>query len=558
MRWKKLKNLMRGRLKPRWTLQTKATVAVAALVCICTASSGFLISRLTLQSMRHNLEAHAAVVTESSVSLAAMNLQPGDAASLNIAAAAMSKDSRLAFLMITDARGRVLADVTGDALAWNEYERQVTPYDRHSAEMLNRTVELMRADGSMLMVRRQAVVEPAIGATPARVLGFVTVGVWEPQQIHTMRDMQDATITVTCLIDILALPLAVWWVRGWTKPLRKMVAATQRLAAGQPLATIEIEAEAATQRNDEIGLLSRSFQTMARNLASIQAALVQANQQLEGKVTLRTQELQQANDKLRHEMEEKDQFIRAISHDLGAPLRNIEGLTQVLMLKHRAEMADDVIGKLERIAANVKAENELVADLLELSRIRSQRGKRHVLDLNQKLRGIAETLSYDLEHKRIELIIDAPLPHIEAERNRFRQVFQNLIDNAIKYMPPDAAVREIHVGLHEGPDGPVFYVRDTGAGIEPRDHQTIFQLFRRAQYSGRTDVAGRGVGLATVKTIVECYGGRVWVESTPPNGTTFFFTIDPKYVAKEKGSGFGVQGSAVKQPAVAVAVAPSP
>jgi two-component system sensor kinase FixL len=137
-----------------------------------------------------------------------------------------------------------------------------------------------------------------------------------------------------------------------------------------------------------------------------------------------------------------------------------------------------------------------------------------------------------LKTRNIELRLDVQLPHIHGERVRLRQVFQNLIDNAIKYMG-DRPVREVHVGCH-GREGEVeFYVRDTGPGIEADDLPKVFQVFRRGKSQAVQGIAGKGVGLASVKSIIETYNGTIWVESQVGEGTTFRFTINGKYLVDD-------------------------
>jgi signal transduction histidine kinase len=125
-------------------------------------------------------------------------------------------------------------------------------------------------------------------------------------------------------------------------------------------------------------------------------------------------------------------------------------------------------------------------------------------------------------------------------------VFQNLIDNAIKYMgdgsapeggPAAERVKAIHVGCAVRGDEAEFYVRDTGIGIEPEDRNKIFYVFRRGKGAAVQNVAGKGVGLASVKSIVETYNGSIWVESTPGSGSTFKFTVNGQYVLASPPTG---------------------
>jgi signal transduction histidine kinase len=134
-----------------------------------------------------------------------------------------------------------------------------------------------------------------------------------------------------------------------------------------------------------------------------------------------------------------------------------------------------------------------------------------------------------------------------------RQVFQNLIDNAIKYMG-EGPVREIHVGCRLKKGEAEFYVRDTGIGIEADDLGKVFVVFRRGKNTASQNVAGKGVGLASVKTIIETYNGTIWVESEVGKGSTFRFTINGRYVSSGepgKGGGGGEPPQRAAEPAIA-------
>ncbi|QNN21099.1 HAMP domain-containing histidine kinase [Planctomycetales bacterium ZRK34] len=527
----------------RRSLQTKAIIAVTALVTVPTALCGYLMHARAAQAMERTLMRDSVVLAQTTSHLIEGYFESNRLDNLSGAIQSVMEDPRIAFMVITDDNGRVVEQRYNEPLAWHTYQAQLTPQERTTPLTLNRSIKLTdHNDDAMLVVRRQLIrSEPATATTvqttstsaaaapknrTARHLsGYLELGLSDPDQRVLLTDLRDATILVVAVISLLCVPLVIWWVRGWITPLRRMLAATLQLGLGERFEHVDI------RREDEIGMLARSFNAMAENLSAIQNALINANEQLEHKVAQRTRELEKANTRLEQEMVEKDQFIRAVTHDLGAPLRNIDGLASMLMLKHKAHLEEDVLSKLERISANVKAENELLNDLLELSRIKTRQGRKHDIDLQEVINSIRDSLGFDLESHRIELCVDASMPALHAERNRIRQVFQNLIDNAIKYMPDEATERKISVGAERGHDHEwIFHVRDTGHGIAEKDQQDIFQVFRRARYSGNPHAAGRGVGLATVKTIIEHYGGTIWVTSKPPHGATFFFTLDPQYI----------------------------
>jgi signal transduction histidine kinase len=206
----------------------------------------------------------------------------------------------------------------------------------------------------------------------------------------------------------------------------------------------------------------------------------------------------------------------------------------MLLAKHREQFEDDVVHRLERIQKNVEVETDLISELLELSRIKSRRSKFEVVDVESTVRQLADVFEQDLQSRKIQLLLDTPLPVLTAERPRIRQIFQNLIDNAIKYMGESATTREIHVGCEVREAEAEFYVRDTGAGIDPADVDKVFNVFRRGRGAAAQNVAGKGVGLASVKSIIQTYNGSIWVESAVGQGSTFRFTINGRFVGVQE------------------------
>jgi signal transduction histidine kinase len=175
-------------------------------------------------------------------------------------------------------------------------------------------------------------------------------------------------------------------------------------------------------------------------------------------------------------------------------------------------------------------ETDLITELLELSRIKTRRQKMEPVDIGAMVTELAEMFENDLKTQGIRFVIDTPLPVLTCERARMRQVFQNLVDNAIKYMGDARGVREIHVGCRTRSSEAEFYVSDTGIGIDPEDLDQVFFVFRRGRNTAANNIVGKGVGLASVKSIIETYSGTIWVESAPGQGSTFRFTINGRYV----------------------------
>ena len=160
-------------------------------------------------------------------------------------------------------------------------------------------------------------------------------------------------------------------------------------------------------------------------------------------------------------------------------------------------------------------------DLLELSRIGRVTNKPQEIRFNELIAEALELVHGRISQRGISVHVDEHLPTIFGDRQRIHEVLQNLIDNAAKFMG-DQPLPRIEIGQQGELKGkPVFFVRDNGIGISPQYKDRIFGLFDKLD--GQTE--GTGVGLALVKRIVEFHGGRVWVESEPGKGSTFFFTL---------------------------------
>jgi signal transduction histidine kinase len=382
----------------------------------------------------------------------------------------------------------------------------------------------------------------------ARLVGYVTLCFSNLEDEQHLARVGHLLVLIGGVAALVSLPLVYVTVHRIFHPIRQLVDAADRIANG------DLHAQVAVNRPDVIGTLARSFNEMVKTvrrqqhelgdanmaladanvrLAEANERLEQANQDLERKVAQRTAQLEAANKRLTAEIAEKEDFLRAVSHDLNAPLRNISGMATMLLHKHRDTFQDDVVNRLERIQKNVEVETDLIAELLELSRIKTRRLKLEPVDLGVLVGEVAEVFEHDLRGRGITFVVDTPLPRLNCERARLRQVFQNLIDNAIKYMGEGSPagdersepVREIHVGCAVRGDEAEFYVRDTGIGIEPDDLDKVFFVFRRGRSAAAQNVAGKGVGLASVKSIIENYHGRLWAESTPGVGTTFHIAI---------------------------------
>jgi light-regulated signal transduction histidine kinase (bacteriophytochrome) len=221
---------------------------------------------------------------------------------------------------------------------------------------------------------------------------------------------------------------------------------------------------------------------------------------------------------LRRSNEELLQFASMASHELQAPVRTMERYSQLLKEDYAAqlgpggeELADLVIGAARRMRL-------LIEDLLALSRLDSRERQVETADAGALLDRALEDLREEIQESGAEVACSS-LPEIEVEPSLIVQLFHNLVGNAIKFHGEEPP--RVQVAARRSPREWIFSVRDNGVGIDAAEAESIFTIFKRL----RPEIPGSGVGLALCRKIVERHGGRIWLESAPGRGSTFFFSL---------------------------------
>lgn len=222
-------------------------------------------------------------------------------------------------------------------------------------------------------------------------------------------------------------------------------------------------------------------------------------------------ELESANEELKS-------FAYVVSHDLKAPLRAIGALADWLATDYSDKLDDQGKEHIRLLVSRVHRMGNLIDGILQYSRVGRVKEAPVAMDAGNVIREVIELIA---PPENVTIEIEDPMPTLVAEPTRIQQIFQNLLSNAIKYM--DKPRSEIRIACHDEDGKWKFSVSDNGPGIESRHFDKIFQLFQTL--APRDRIESTGVGLALVKKIVEIYGGRVWVESRPGEGSTFFFTL---------------------------------
>ncbi len=243
-----------------------------------------------------------------------------------------------------------------------------------------------------------------------------------------------------------------------------------------------------------------------------EAEIIELNRTLDQRVAERTAELERANREL-------DAFSYSVSHDLRAPLRAINGFAHLVEESDGAALSAEGRGYLERVRRNALRMGELIDDMLRFARV--GRGDIELRKVSPGETAADVVRELQAEYPRAAATV-AALPEAVCDPRMLKQVFANLIGNAFKYSARREDAR-IEVGAREEDGETVYFVRDNGAGFDMRHAQRLFGVFQRLHHE--RDFPGTGVGLATVKRIVERHGGRIWAEAAPGEGATFLFTL---------------------------------
>ena len=218
---------------------------------------------------------------------------------------------------------------------------------------------------------------------------------------------------------------------------------------------------------------------------------------------------------------ELERFTYTVSHDLKSPLITIKGFLGYVEKDARDGRLDNLTSSIQRINNAADKMQELLNDLLELSRIGRLMNPPSNMAFEELVHETLEMVHGTLEERKVRVKVEEGMPIIHGDRVRLIEVVQNLVENAIKFMG-DQPAPLIEIGTRGVEDGkPVFFVRDNGQGFDPQFSERIFGLFNKLD--PRTE--GTGIGLTLVKRILEFHGGRIWTESTPGNGAVFYFTL---------------------------------
>jgi len=250
------------------------------------------------------------------------------------------------------------------------------------------------------------------------------------------------------------------------------------------------------------------------------------NKRLAESVDARTRELEHANRELEALNQELKAFSYSVSHDLRSPLRTVQGFCQMYLEDYGSTIPPEGRRLLDHVMSGSKRMGQIIEDLLTLAQLGRQELRRRPLALNPLVERLVADLRSRSPDRKVQVVIGS-LGECDGDASLLEQVLVNLLSNAFKFTGK-REVALIEVGCqHEG-DERVYFVRDNGAGFDPRYLNKLFGIFQRLHTA--QEFEGTGVGLSIVQRIVQRHGGRIWAEGSPDQGATFYFTL-PQAIA---------------------------
>ena len=400
-----------------------------------------------------------------------------------------------------------------------------------------RLLSILLATVIMPLLALGALVHRRVGTELHATLGNLS------QAQNIMAQLSELIFIVTFAAIILAGGIGILLATSISNPLGHIVKVIGELERGNLQARVNLIS------NDEIGVLSQSFDKMAQELEKNRSDLEDMNRNLEFRVAEKTEnltkayerlqrsnqnlavanrELEEANRKLKEIDQLKSDFVSIVSHELRTPLTSIKAFAELILMKRH--MSDERQNKLLNII-NDESDRlaRLINEILDLTKIEAGKLSWHIIKLSiedvirTSVAGI-QSLA-DNKSLLITLSTESPLPPLFGDRDRLIQVITNILSNAIKFTPQGGSIK-IHA-RHEQLPRPqlVVEISDTGVGISEGDLKLIFEKFRRSGDVLTANNEGTGLGLAITRQIVEYHGGSIWAASDQGYGSTFTFTL---------------------------------
>ncbi len=400
-----------------------------------------------------------------------------------------------------------------------------------------RLVSILLATVMAPVIALGALVYRRMGTELTSLLGNISIV--QP----VMWQLSNLIFIVTIAALLLSAGIGILLATSISNPLGHMVSVIRELEKGK------LDTRANLISNDEIGVLSESFDKMAMKLEKNRDELEDLNRNLEFRVAEKTEnltkayerlqfsnqnlavanrDLETANRKLKELDKVKSDFISTVSHELRTPLTSIKAFAELILMKPKMP-AEKRNKQLRIINAETDRLARLINDILDLTKIEAGKLSWHMstVSLNEIITTSVSGIQSLVDNKSLILSVKVSdkLPLLFGDRDRIIQVFTNILSNAIKFTPQGGKI-EITAHHEQFPQSRISVaISDTGVGIPLEDQELIFEKFRRSDDALTNNSQGTGLGLTISRQIVEYHGGEIWVKSKPSQGSTFTFTL---------------------------------
>jgi signal transduction histidine kinase len=415
-----------------------------------------------------------------------------------------------ASLMVIDAHGSVIARQPGIS------ENGIAPDARFYKEILSQTNEIFKTAASNGKQQLVALSRIEDGNGPKLFVAASIPANLSLKRIHAL--LIRNLLILGFVSAVILLAARAFSQRFLLSPIQKVIFAADRLAEGDLSARTGI-----TSGSTELNQLAMRFDSMAQALMNREREneeqkqeISKMNAELERRVSERTERLAFMNREL-------EAFSYSVSHDLRAPIRHMDGFADLLQKHSGAGLDEKGARYLRLIRESSKRMGALIDDLLLFSRIGREELRHSRFSMMQLVDEVIASLRPDFEGRSIEWSIES-LPDIDGDRGMFRQVWVNLIGNAIKYTKT-REIAKITIGCKtEKPGEVVFFIQDNGVGFQMEYVDKLFGVFQRLH--SENEFEGTGVGLANVRRIVGRHGGKTWAEAEVEKGACFYFSLN--------------------------------
>lgn len=465
-------------------------VMVSAIVLILAVLAFFLYDVISFrQNLILNLRTSAQIVGANSVT--ALLFDDQQSATTTLEALRNSPDVVAATL------------VTNDGTRFAEYQRSATAPTPEVRALAAGAIDEEWVDGSGVLLAHRIIFQ-------AKPVGTVYIAA----QLNETGKRARQYLVIAFGVLLICMAAGI------------MISATARRLVARPMVALAETARRVSRERDysvraepqmdgdEVAVLVEAFNEMLVQIQDRDTALNRAREELEVRVEERTAALRAANREL-------EAFSYMVAHDLRGPLDAVQGMVYLLEGSDREGREDDRAEILEQMQQVTRGMTSLIDDLLHLSRASTAPLKKEPVDLTGLVTRIAEDLKRGDRKRRAEFMI-AQVPSVEADEGLMRVALDNLIRNSWKYTSHhDQACIEFGAINRRGET--LYYVRDDGAGFDPKQSDELFQPFHRLH--NRSQFPGTGIGLATVQRILARHGGRIWAEGAVEKGATFWFTL---------------------------------